>query len=329
MMRLPAFRYLAPTTVQEATRVLAEAGPNGMPVGGGTDLYPNMKRLQVRPSVVVGLRDIHEINEVRQTDDGLSIGAGVTLTQLASHSLIQKEYTPIADGIRTISTPLLRNMGTLGGNLCLDTRCHFLNQTGFWRQALGSCMKAEGDICVVAPGSHKCWAIASSDLPPLLIALGATIRVVGAKAERTLPLAEFYRDDGIDYLAKKPDEILAEVMVPALNGTRAGYLKIRRRGTFDFPVLGVAASLDLNANGTCEAARVVLGAVTPRPLDAPEARMLVGERITPELIRVVAETMRRRAKPLHLADYTHSYRKQMVAVYVRRLLEQLTKDIHA
>lgn len=254
------------------------------------------------------------------------IGAGVTLTRLASHPLVQQQYAPLRDAVLKISTPLLRNMGTVGGNLCLDTRCHFLNQTTFWRQALGSCMKAEGDICRVAPGGSRCWAITSADLPPLLMALGAQVRLVGCRGERMLPLAELYRDDGIDYLAKAPDEILTEVIVPPLDGLRAGYLKLRRRGTFDFPALGVAAALRVDATGTCESARLVLGAVTSRPVEMPEVERLVGEKITPEAIRSVSDTIQRNARPLHLADYTHSYRKRMVSVYVTRLLEQLIDD---
>jgi 4-hydroxybenzoyl-CoA reductase subunit beta len=165
-------------------------------------------------------------------------------------------------------------------------------------------------------------------LPPLLIALGADVRLIGPKAERTIPLAELYRNDGIDYLAKAPDEILAEVILPPLNATRSTYLKLRRRGTFDFPALGVAAALDINGAGICESARIVLGAVTSCPLVMEEeAETLVGERLTPELIETVAEAMMRRAKPLHLADYNHYYRKQMVSLYIKRVLNQLTDNI--
>ncbi len=324
MIRLPSFHYFAPQTLAEAARMLADGGPGAIPVSGGTDLYPNMKRKQVTPPVVVGLRGIREMNDVRRLSDGsLFIGAGVTLTQLAAHPLVREFCPAMGDTALLIASPFLRNMGTLGGNLCLDTRCHFLNQSAFWRQALGYCMKAEGDICRVAPGSSRCWAITSADLPPLLIALGATVRLVSARGERAMPLADLYRDDGIEHLTKAPDEILAEVIIPPGDGVRATYLKLRRRGTFDFPALGVAAAMKLNPDRTCAAARIVLGAVTSRPLDMPEARMLVGAPVTPEAVIAVAETMTRQAKPLPLADYTHSYRKQMVGVYVTRAFRQL------
>lgn len=328
MMRLPSFQYLTPETLEQAVQMLSEAGPTARLVAGGTDLYPNMKRRQVNPGVVVGLQTVRELDFVRQNHNGgVSIGAGTTLTRLHKHPLIQAHYPAIAGAILTISTPLLRNMGTIGGNLCLDTRCHFLNQTFFWRQAIGSCMKAESDICRVAPGGSRCWAITSADLPPLLIALNSQIRLIGPRGERVLPLAELYRDDGIDYLAKSPDEILAEIIIPPANGVRATYLKLRRRGTFDFPALGVAAALHLSSDGKCESARIVLGAVTSSPLDMEEAQTLVGEKLTPDVIGSLSGAIMRQARPLHLADYTHSYRKQMVSLYVKRALAQLVKDI--
>lgn len=329
MMRLPPFRLAVPATLDTATRVLADAGPDAVLVAGGTDLFPNMKRRQVQPSLVVSIAGLRELDVVRQADDGgLVIGAGVTLTRLANHPLVQQSYKPLREAILKISTPLLRNMGTVGGNLCLDTRCHFLNQTAFWRQAVGYCMKAEGEICRVAPGSPRCWAITSADLPPLLIALGARVRLTGAHGERMLPLSELYNDDGINYLNRTRDEILTDVIVPPLERTRAIYLKLRRRETFDFPALGVAAAVRVDRDGTCESARIVLGAVTSQPLDMLEAQSLVGERMTPEAIRNVAETLRRSAKPLHLADFSHSHRKRMVSVYVTRALEQLAAEPH-
>lgn len=327
MIRLPSFHYFAPQTLAEAARMLADAGPGAMPVSGGTDLYPNMKRKQVTPPVVVGLRGIREMNDVGKLSDGsLSIGAGVTLTHLAAHPLVREFCPAIGDTALLIASPFLRNMGTLGGNLCLDTRCHFLNQSPFWREAAGFCMKAEGDVCRVAPGSARCWAITSADLPPLLIAIGAQVRVVGVKGERVLPLAELYRDDGIEYLNRRPDEVVAEITLPPLDGTRAVYLKLRRRGTFDFPALGVAAALRLEPDGRCADARIVLGAITSRPLDVPEARVLVGQKVTEETIAALAAEITRQARPLHLADYTLSYRKQMVAVYLTRALKQLTEQ---
>lgn len=324
MMRLPAARYLAPRTLDQAIRMLHDAGDGAALVAGGTDLLPNMKRLQVAPPVLVGLRRVPELQTVRRTPEGaLVLGAGMTLTHLAANPVVREFFPGLVDAINSISTPLLRNMGTLGGNLCLDTRCHFINQTAFWRKAIGSCLKDVGDVCRVAPGSSRCWAISSADLPPLMIAVGATIRLASARGERAIPLSELYRDDGIRYLDKDADEILTEVTVPPLDGARAAYLKLRRRDTFDFPVLGVGAALRLAGDGTCTGARVVLGAVTSRPLDMPQAQTLVGGKLTPERIGQAAEAMALAARPLQLADFTHSYRKHMIAVYVSRLLSRL------
>ena len=324
MMRLPAFRYLAPQRIDDALQMVAEAGPSGSLVAGGTDLYPNMKRLQVSPSIVVGLRGLRELSGIRFDGGDLTIGAGTTLTQLIRDSRVQSEFGPLVDAALLISTPLLRHMGTVGGNLCLDTRCHFLNQSAFWRKAVGSCMKAESDICLVAPGGSRCWAITSADLPPLLIALGATIRLISVRGERELPLEDFYRNDGIDYLSRARDEILTEIRVPALEGKRAGYLKLRRRATFDFPALGVAASIELDDSRVCRSVRIVLGAVGPRPLLVPEASEIVGQVVGRDLVESLVEKIRSKHKPMHLADYTHSYRRQMIAINVRRLLTQLS-----
>lgn len=324
MMRLPPFQFLAPRTLEEAVRMFADAERKAMVVAGGTDLYPNMKRLQVSPPALIGLRNIRELKIIaRDADGGLHIGAGMTLTQIETNALVQEFVPSLAQAIPLVSTPPLRNMGTLGGNLCLDTRCHFINQTAFWRKAVGSCLKDVGDVCRVAPGSSRCWAIASADLPPLLIALEARVRLASERGEREILLGDLYRDDGIEYLTKARDEILTQVIVPPNEGVRAGYLKLRRRGSFDFPALGVGAALRFNSDGTCEAARVVLGAVTSKPLEMRQAQALIGEKVSDELIQSVADAMALEARPLQLADYTNAYRKQMIAVYTSKLLNQV------
>lgn len=323
MIRLPPFRFFNPGTLTEATRLFAEH-ERAVVVSGGTDLYPNMKRLQVSPPSLISLRGVRELKTIQAGADGsIHLGAGMTLTQIERHALVRERVPSLVEAIPLVSTLPLRNMGTLGGNLCLDTRCHFINQTPFWRQAVGSCLKDVGDVCRVAPGGSRCWAIASADLPPLLIALGARIRLVSERGEREIPLSELYRDDGIHYLNKMQDEILTRVILPRNENVRAGYLKLRRRGAFDFPSLGVGAALQFNADGVCESARVVLGAVTSKPLEMPQAQGLVGEKLSAPLIAGVAEAIALQARPLQLADYTYAFRKQMVAVYTSKLLNRL------
>jgi 4-hydroxybenzoyl-CoA reductase subunit beta len=324
MMRLPPFQYLAPVSVADAVKLMADHGPEAMLVAGGTDLYPNMKRRQFEPTVLVGLRGIRELAGVRQPGAGaLAIGAGTTLTAVARHPEVRARYAALATAAGAVSTPQLRNMGTLGGNVCVDTRCNYYNQSYQWRKAVNFCMKKDGEICLVAPGSPRCWAVSSSDTAPALWSLGASVRLAGLAGERTIPISALYQDDGIQYLTKQPGEIVTEIVLPPAEGARSVYLKLRRRGSFDFPVLGVAATLHMDGE-IVRQARIVLGAVASLPRESGEAgRLMIGERLTPELIDRAADAAYRPAKPLDNTDLTHPYRKKMVRVYVARALRRL------
>ena len=324
MMRLPPFTYLAPVSVADAVKLMVDHGPEAMLVAGGTDLYPNMKRRQFEPTVLVGLRGVRDLAGLRQNGAGaLAIGAGTTLTAVSRHPEVRAKYAALATAAGAVSTPQLRNMGTLGGNVCVDTRCNYYNQSYQWRKAVNFCMKKDGEICLVAPGSPRCWAVSSSDTAPALWSLGASVRLAGPAGERTIPLSTLYQDDGIQYLTKQPGEIVTEIVLPPADGARSIYLKLRRRGSFDFPVLGVAATLHMEGE-TVRQARIVLGAVASLPREATDAaRLLVGERLTPELIDRVADAAYRPAKPLDNTDLTHPYRKKMVRVYVARALRRL------
>src|ERR671918_225950 len=272
MMRLPKFTYLVPKTVGEAARMMGEAGPSGQFVAGGTDLYPNMKRRQQTPRVVISVGRLEELRRIEGDGrEGLRIGAGVSLTELIEHTVVNRDYPSLARAARLISTPTLRNMGTVGGNLLLDTRCNYYDQNYEWRKGINFCLKKDGDVCWVAPGSSKCWAVQSSDLVPVMVAIGAKFRFVSTLGERVIDAAGLYNDDGIDYLHKRPDELLVDIQLPPTNGWRATYKKLRRRGSFDFPVLGVAVRLDVGEGGTISGARVVLGGVSPAPLEVKEA----------------------------------------------------------
>ncbi len=325
MMRLPAFRYLAPKSLAEAARVVAGAGPDAMFVGGGTDLYPNMKRLQFDPRILVGLRHLPELLGVGGDPlRGMRIGSATPLHQISLHPAIRARYPALAMAAGSVATPQIRRMGTIGGNLCVDTRCNYYNQSYEWRRAIGFCMKRDGDVCLVAPGSPRCVAVSSSDTAPVMIALGATLVLAGPDGERSVPAAALYHDDGIAYLAKRPEEILAAILLPPVNGLRSTYWKLRRRGSFDFPILGVAASLRLAGDGTCTDARIVLGAVATRPVEAREAaERLLGRRLTPELIEEAALAAYGPAKPLDNTDLTLAYRKRMTRVFVSRALREL------
>jgi 4-hydroxybenzoyl-CoA reductase subunit beta len=325
MLRLPPFRYLAPISLEQATQMLAHEGEQAMLVAGGTDLYPNMKRRQFTPPVLIGLRSIAALRNISGSpEQGMHVGAGVTLTTLAEHPVFLEYYSALATAAGSVSTPQLRNMGTIGGNLLLDTRCNYYNQTEFWRQSIGYCMKKDGDICLVAPGSPRCWAISSADTAPMLVSLEAQARLVSVRGERVLPVRELFRDDGIDPYTRARDEILSEIILPPAKGWRSEYLKLRRRGSFDFPILGVAVALHFTHDGTVDGARITLGAVASHPVEATNAaKLLIGQRLTPEIITEVAMLAAKGAKPLDNADLTINYRKQVTPIYIRRALTSL------
>jgi 4-hydroxybenzoyl-CoA reductase subunit beta len=319
MLRLPFFTYLQPSTLAEALRMKADAGPDGMFVAGGTDLYPNMKRRHQEPKIVISLMGIPELRKM----EGWNVGTCVTLTALSNFPTVQHSYSAVATAARLVSTPLLRNMGTLGGNLCLDTRCNYYNQSYEWRKSIDFCMKKDGHICWVAPSSPRCWAVNSSDVAPVMVAIGAEYRLVGPQGERVVPAGRFYHNDGINYLTKQPDEILAEVRLPPPDGWSAVYHKLRRRGSFDFPVLGVAAWVRWDGKKV-GAARIVLGGVASYPQEMGEAgTALEGVPLTDESIAAAAEAAYRPAKPMDNTDFDLSWRKQMARVYVTRALQEL------
>ena len=334
-MRLPKFSYRTPRTTAEAVRIVADTGPEAQFVAGGTDLYPNMKRRQQMPKTVISVMRLPELNQI--TGDGgrgLVIGASVTLTDIVENPIIRRDYPVIASAARTISTPILRNMGTIGGNLLLDTRCNYYDQNYEWRKAINFCLKKDGDICWVAPGSSKCWAVQSSDLVPVMVAIGAKLRLVSTLGERMIDAAGFYNDDGIDYLQKRPDELLADIHLPPANGWRASYQKLRRRGAFDFPVLGVAAFVkyetangalpDGRASEMVTDARIVLGGIAPSPVQVGDAaQALIGRQFNDEQIQAAAEAAYIKARPLDNTDFVYQWRKQMARQYTLRALREL------
>jgi len=319
MLRLPSFKYLQPKTLKEALAMKADAGPEGMYVAGGTDLYPNMKRRHQEPRTVISLMGIPELKRL----EGWNVGTCVTLTELSNLPTFQHSYPAVAHAAALVSTPLLRNMGTLGGNLCLDTRCNYYDQTYEWRKAIDFCMKKDGHICWVAPSSPRCWAVSSSDVAPVAVAIGAEFLLVGPQGERVIPAGRFYHNDGINYLTKQPDEILVEVRLPAPDGWDAVYHKLRRRGSFDFPVLGVAAWVR-REGGRVTDARIVLGGVASWPQEIPEAAAALRDgELGDDAIAAAAAAAYRPAKPLDNTDFDLSWRKQMTRVYVKAALEEL------
>jgi len=327
MLRLPRFRYLQPKSLTDAVHMMADAGPEAMFVAGGTDLYPNMKRRQQTPNDVIELTQVKDLSTKKgEPKEGVVLGAGLTLADVTADRRIRAAYPAVAKAAELISTPLLRNMGSIGGNLLLDTRCNYYDQNYEWRKAIHFCMKKDGEICWVAPSSPRCWAVQSSDCAPVMVAIGAKVKLVSNSGERMISAAELYNDDGIRHLNKRPDELLTEIHLPPVNGWRATYWKLRRRGTFDFPVLGVAASLKLSADGTVEDSKIILGGVGSHPIEATAAQnVIAGKKLTEEIIREAAQAAYKPAKPLDNTDFAMTWRKEMARLYVAGALRELVQ----
>jgi 4-hydroxybenzoyl-CoA reductase subunit beta len=251
------------------------------------------------------------------------------LSAIEHDPAIAAAWPALARAASLVATPPIRNMATLGGNLCLDTRCSYYDQSQEWRAAIGYCMKREGDTCWVAPGSDRCWAVSSSDTAPVLCALGAEVVLVSAAGERRIAASELFADDGIQHLTRRADEILTEIHVPApAEGERSAYVKLRRRGSFDFPVLGIAVRARLGAGGApgapVEAARIFVGGAGSRPQEArAAAERLIGRVLDEDAIREVAGLIARVAKPMQNTDFSLSWRKSVASAYAARALREL------
>src|SRR5467141_605178 len=318
MMRLPSFRFHSPRSISEAAKILATEGPRAMPIAGGTDLLPNMKRRHQTPATLVSLRQIEALKKT-SNGPGAVLGAGLTLNEVVANPAVREKYAGLWQAAHQVATVHLRNMGTLGGNLCLDTRCNYYNQNYEWRKAIDFCLKKDGAICWVATASKRCVAMSSTDCAPALLALGARVKLVSAAGAREVALEDFYNNDGIDYLKRRPDEILTEIKI---ENSPSCYWKLRRRGAFDFPVLGVAAAIRSDGD-----IRIALGAVASRPFLVDQANVfLKGKKLTDEVIEEAGRLVASRAKPMDNADLDLYWRKEVSADFVGYALRELRGD---
>jgi len=321
MLRLPRLEYLRPRSIAEATELAAQ-NPGAMFIAGGTDLVPNLKRRQFDVTTLISLNALPDSRRVEgDVKHGVTIGAGATLDALAHHDVLAGPFRALAQACGSVSTPQVRYMGTLGGNLLVDPRCNYYNQTYSWRKAVGFCLKKDGDICLVARSSPRCWAVSSSDSAPAALALNAHITLQGVEGPRRIPSADLYKDDGIDYTTKTADEIITAVELPAVEGRMtSAYWKLRRRPAFDFPILCVAVAIAWN-DGVVREARGALGAVGSHPVDiTPFLGPLRGGRPDDGLIAEVAEAADKPSRPLDNTDLSHYWRKRMSKVYIERAL---------
>ncbi len=323
MLTLPAFEWAAPRTVDETLALLSERAGETLVVAGGTDAVPNLKHRLHEPRRVVHIGAVRELHFARDEQDGLHLGPLVTLTELSRHAAVRRDFPALAKAAELVAGPQLRNMGTLGGNLCLDTRCTYYNQTYFWRQSLGFCLKKDGAVCHVVPAGKRCVAAHSSDVAPVLIALAAEVEIAGRAGRRTMTVDDFFVADGIHNNVLEPGELVTRVFVPAgSRGLRSGYQKLRPRAAIDFPMLSVAFAARV-ANAACEDARLVVSAIAARPrVIGGVPAMVKGRPLDEALAESLAQAAYKQCHPLISVAYDHDYRHEMVPVFVRRAVRE-------
>lgn len=326
MLPLPIFDYHRPQTLTEALGLLRDLGPKARIIAGGTDLLPNMKQGLFEPEHVVSIARIDELRGITLEEGGgtLVIGAAMRLAEVGGSLLVQRLAPALAEAAAAVGGPHHRAMGTLGGNVCLDTRCRYYNQTYFWRKALGFCIKKDGTVCHVVKGGAKCVAAASNDSAPALIALDAEIRILGGGGERRVPARDFYTADGVKNTVLEAGEIVVQVAVPVVIGRRSAFEKLRKRGAIDFPLLSVAARVDLSASvpGEVTAADVVVSALGARPRRIRGAAQIGPKAPSDRLPEVLAQAAFAECKPLSNLDDETEWRREMVPVLVRRAVER-------
>ncbi|MEA2559939.1 MAG: hypothetical protein QOH06_1443 [Acidobacteriota bacterium] len=330
MLRLPPFQFRVAKTLNEAADILVSEGAaehedNVRLVAGGTDLWPNMKRRHQKARTVVSLMSVPGLKGIDVNGD-IRIGATTILEDIVRDAAVRERYPAFARAVASISSPPLRHMGTIGGNICVDTRCTYYNQTEDWRRSVSYCMKEDGQICWVATSSPRCLAHTASDSAPMLCALGAGVRLVSTEGDRVIPIEKLYKDDGIEYLAKRPEEIVAGVLLTKESEAtrcRSAFWKLRRRGSIDFAVLSSAVALWTDKSGVVEKARIYLGAVGSYPVPAQEASdFLVGKTLTTETIAEAARLARKPSYPMDNTDFAPQWRGAMVVKYTEAALRE-------
>ena len=321
-MSLPEFKLLRPRTLEEALRCLAAHSGNTRVLAGGTDLIPSMRQKLFEPEYVLDIRHLADLKGIHaQSGGGVAIGALTTLSAIEHSGFLRQHFPVLTEAASTVASPLLRNMGTLGGNICLDTRCLWYNQSLTWRKGCGFCIKKDGDLCHVAPGGTKCWAVFSGDTPPALLCLNAEIEIAGPAGVRRIPLREFYTGIGDAYRKLQSQELLTRVFLPgACADYRGVYRKLRIRGSIDYPLAGVAVALK-RSNGEVSDARLAITAVNPAPMLVKGAReILAGKSVDDKLAGAVGELAAKTAKPLTTSALTPEYRREMIRVFTKRVV---------
>ena len=322
MDSITSFVVQSPRSAAEAVALLT-ANPQAKIIAGGTDLIPNLRHGIGAPDCLIDLSGIAELGQIERSSRGWILGAGVTLKQLATRADVLSELPVLAQAAATVAGPGHRTVATVGGNLCLDTRCVFYNQSQWWRESNNFCLKRGGDVCHVAPQGARCHAAWSGDLAPALIALNASIDLLGPLGLRQLPLSEFYVDDGVQPLTLAPGELITAVRIPAqAMGMRCGYRKARVRGAIDFPLAGVAACCVVSKDQLTEL-RVALTGTNSRPFLLTGTEALCHTPVTPELLTALGKLVQKQVNPMRTTGTSAAYRRQVAAVLAKRLVGEL------
>ena len=325
-MSLPHFTLLRPRNLQEALGALAKHASDIRVLAGGTDLIPSMRQKLFEPEYVLDIRHLAELKSIHhQPGQGVSIGALCTLASIEHSEFLRQHYSVLIEAAATVASPVLRNMGTIGGNICLDTRCLWYNQSLTWRKGCGFCIKKDGDLCHVAPGGTKCWAAFSGDTPAALLCLNAEIELASESGLRRMPLRDFYTGLGDAYRKLQPAELLTRVFLPESTADyRGAYRKLRVRGSIDYPLAGVAIVMK-RANGHVTDAQMALTAVNPAPvLVKGVQQLLCGNTVDDQLADAAAELAAKTAKPLTTSALTPEYRREMIRVFTKRVLLEVS-----
>ncbi|MBW1972931.1 MAG: hypothetical protein DRP55_02310 [Spirochaetes bacterium] len=328
-MRLPSFNYLEPITLTDALNLMEEYHGRAQPLAGGTELLPRMKLGLTHPTYLMSLKEIHELKGIKSNKNELYIGGMTSLREIFLSTLLQQKFLAISEAAGSVAAPPLRNMGTIAGNLCQDTRCFFYNQSYFWRRGLKPCFKAGGNVCYAVPGSKKCFSVYQGDLAPALIAFNAKVRIEKKGSSRIIPIEELFSGKGEKPIVIADDELLTQVIVPIPEGIYgSSYRKFRLRNALDYPLVSAAAFLAIDSEKKVKSVKVVLGAAGPAPVIVKEAEdILKGKKVEESAINEIAEAAYKRAQMVDNLGLPASYRKKMVRVFTKRAIENAFNSI--
>lgn len=328
MLRLPQFGVELPTDVAGVVALLRD-NPGARIVAGGTDILPNLKHRLEQPPTLISLAQVEALRSITIDGEDLVVGAGVTLTQIAEHPDVRAHFPSFARAAGIVASPLIRNMGTIGGNLNLDTRCRYVNQTHFWREALGGgCLKSEGNVCHVVPKGRNCVAAMSSDCVPVLIGLDAEVTLAGPDGERTMPVGKYFRADGLRHTVREDGELTTAIRVPLPKGPRrCAYAKWTVRKSIDFPLVSLALRFDLerdDVHAPITGLSVVAGVLGAKPRVVSKLDEAIGKKLSdPVASQIVSQAVHKQCKPLANVPYEAPYRRKMLAVYAKRAIAEL------